>query len=212
MSNDNEFTPKGEDEIRQQVIEDYDFDEEKDGERIEKLTKREVEAQEDLGTAIKQKKTQRDSKEKHEAKLKELGYDPETGEKLETEEEKKKKKEADKKKGSDEPTEREKKRDEEIDALKMENAGDFSEDVQKNIKEFAKMEGVSYKEAAKSDYIKHKLAKETEKKENEEAANGDGKGNKMVSNDKASKAEPEDFKNLTDEQWAKKKEALRKES
>lgn len=61
MSNDKEFKPKGEDEIREEVIKEFDLDPENEDDkgRIDKLVAREMNHQNSLGKAIKQKKDYR---------------------------------------------------------------------------------------------------------------------------------------------------------
>lgn len=60
MSDDNKFTPKGEEEIKAEVIEKYDLDEETQSETIDKITADNLESQKKLGTAIRQKGEWRD--------------------------------------------------------------------------------------------------------------------------------------------------------
>ncbi len=204
-----DFTPKTEDEIRQEVIEEFDLDEESDKERIEKLVKREQAHEEKLSTAIKQKKGHREKREAHEAKLKELGIDPETGKKIESDDDdadksKKKGKEEDGKK-----TRREQELEAEVDQIKMDQAGDFSPEIQKEIRSYASLHKVSFKEAAKSEYLRFIIDKEETKKKNDDASLGGGKGNENRSNHKLSEVKPEGFKNLSDDDWKKKKQLIR---
>jgi len=61
MPKGEEFKPKGEDEIREEIISEYDFDPEDDSdkEKIDKLVNRELDYQAKLGKAISQKKSYR---------------------------------------------------------------------------------------------------------------------------------------------------------
>lgn len=198
-----QFAPKGENEIRQEVVEEYAFDAESDDDkpRIDKLTKERLEAQDKLSTAIKQKKTRREEAERHAAKLKELGYDPETGKKLDDKEEDKSKVKPD--------DELRKKLDEtssELDKIRMEQLGDLSEDIQKNIREYAMLNKVSYREALKSDFIKFQVEQEERRNENDKAALGASGGGSASGSRKLDAIKPNDLRNLSDEDYAKWKE------
>jgi hypothetical protein len=57
---DDKFTPKGEEEIKAEVIEKYGLDAETQGETIDKITADNLESQKNLGTAIRQKGEWRD--------------------------------------------------------------------------------------------------------------------------------------------------------
>jgi hypothetical protein len=188
------FTPKSADELRQEVTEEYNFDADSDTERIEKLTQERLDHQEKLSTAIRQKKAQREKREAHEKRLKELGYDPETGNKLG--EQPTKKEEESPLKEKLEKTEKE------LDEIRMENAGDFSEALQKEIRTFAQLNKCSYKEATKSEYIKFQVMQEEQRTRNEEAALGGDKGNR-VAGKKIGEVKSGDLKNLSDEDYAK---------
>ncbi|MCK9598752.1 MAG: hypothetical protein M0R06_06930 [Sphaerochaeta sp.] len=192
-----DFVPKSEDVIRQEVTEELNFDAEADKERIEKVTKERLDHQEKLSTAIKQKQTHRSTAEAHEKRLMELGYDPKTGEKLNREPEKK----DDKSDKKDEKSEVEKLR-EEMDNDRLERVSGDSEEAKKAIREYAKMNGVSYKEAAQSDYVQFQIRQEKEKKEAEQAAIGAGGGN-TVKDAQLAELSPDQLSKLTPEQYAK---------
>jgi len=91
----------------------------------------------------------------------------------------------------------------EVDEMKMDQAGDFSEDVQNAIRTMAKMEGVSYKEAAKSDFIKFKIQQEENTNKNDEAAIGSGSSGQRGSGKSLKDIKPEDVKATSDEDWEK---------
>jgi hypothetical protein len=198
-NSEDKFVPKSGDEVRQEVVEEFGFDAEADSERIDKLTAERLDHQEKLSTAIKQKKSQREARERHEAKLRELGFDPETGEKTQKTEEKRVESKTD-----DSPLrERLDKTEKELDEIRMGQVGEFSEEIQKEIRLFAKMNNVSYREAAKSDYVKFRVGQEDEKSKNEEAALGGSNANRRVGGKRLSEVKPENVRDLNDEDFAK---------
>jgi hypothetical protein len=194
--NEEEYKPKSQDEIRQSVTEELDLDPEKDKERIEKLVAREEAHQKELSTAIRQKQDHRKTASEHEKWLADNGYDPKTREKLKRDEEGK----GDDSKKPDPEKEEMRNR---LDSVEMEQAGEFSEDVQKELRDYSKLKGITLKAAAKSPYIQHLVTEEKRRADNEDAAIGGGKGGKKVSDKKLSDIEPEDITNLSDEDFDK---------
>jgi len=184
-NNDDDFTPKTQDEIRQGVIGDMDLDDEIDNELIDKLVAKEELNQKSLSTAIKQKIKVRDELKGVNQKLEEVGghFKP-----------------------AEEPTP-EPKKDLDIDAeldKRFEQRDlksmDVSDDIKKEIETYAKTNGVTVKEAHDSSYIKFRINEESEQSRNENASlkgGGSGYGKKDLSN-----ATPDDFKDMTDEQFA----------
>jgi hypothetical protein len=186
------FTPKGEEEIKQEIVSELGLDEEADKEKLEKMVAREMEHQTKLSTAIRQKQTHREKAMTHEARLRELGFDPETGKKAEE-------------KKSESNTGANPKLEQEVDELRMDAAGDFTDEVKAQVRQYAKMNNVSYKEAAKSEYIKFMVQNEQQTARNRDASlDSKGGGGTKVS---ISDAKPSDVRKMSDDdfdKWKKK--------
>lgn len=172
-ANLDEFKPKSEDEIRTQVVEEYDFDEVDDEEKIDKLVKKEVESQSKLSVAIKQKQTQRTDKEAYIQRMKDAGLDPETGNPLETKEKSKETKPELPEGVMTEEKYKEIKFQEELDDL------GYDDDLKAEVEKVAKLNNQRPKQALEDSYIKFRI-EEKEQKEGVEEAGLDNKPSGQV--------------------------------
>jgi len=192
------FTPKSEETLKEEIITEFDFDEEQDAERISKLLVQRIEHQKELSIAIEQKIRQRSKAESLEKRLKDAGVDPETGDRIGQS----------KSAGSEMSSDSIASLRREIDDLKMGMAGDFPEEIRKEVEQLAKLNGISYKDASKSEYIKFRM-EQHKSKERAEAGSLDGGRGASMSGSKLEKVAPEEFGKLSDDDWAKKKELIK---
>lgn len=172
---------KSEDEIRAQVIEQYELDEDDNSDLIDKLVKDKVADQKRLSTAIKQKRGWREKATKAPEKKEEIA--PE------------KKKEDLKGSITDEDI------DKKVDAKLVKrdlDSLDVSDELRREVKKFVEFHGVSVAEAMKDPYIKFKKNEEDEKVRAEEAAAG-GKRRSQSSKQDFSSMGPKDFDLTTEE-------------
>ncbi len=154
------------DEIRSEVIEKYELDEEIDADLINKIVKNTLGEKKALSTAIRQKINQRTENQ-------DLRKKYEGDEKNKIDENKK----VEKINQDDLNTildERDRKRD--LDAL------DVSDELKQEIEFYAKTKKLSVKKALESSYISFLKAKEDKAKEEEEAGAGSGSGTHNIKN------------------------------
>lgn len=135
-----------EDEVRAAIVAEFGFDEVDDAERIDKLTKKEVENRQKLSKAIGQKRNYR-------TKLEEATKVPKPPTEVE--------KPATEDIGKIVSQELEKR---DLDSL------EYSDDLKKEIQRVATVQGVSIKQAARDPYILHKIDEWKKEQTAEEAA------------------------------------------
>lgn len=189
---------KSEDEIRSQIIEDLELDEDEDSDLIDKLTKGKMADQKRLSTAIKQKIGYRTK-----LKGKDASKDGEDGE------DKNKDKKADK--PEKETPDVDKLVDEKLDKRDLDSL-DLSDELKKEVKDYAKLHGMPVKQAFKSNYIQFLKKEEDAKVKAEEAANG-SKRRSQTKSDFSDKT-PADFDLTTEEgrkEWDEYKSWLKKQ-
>jgi len=190
---------KSDNDVRKEVIEKYNFDEEADKDLIDKITADVKEERKKTSTAIRQKidwrgKAQGSKEQKAEEKPQKKEDTPQP-----TSEEQTRKivqEEADKR---------------EIDSLEV------SDELKEEIKTFAKVQGCSIKSALGSGYIQFKKKQEDEKKRADEASAGGSTAGQATQN--LSEKSPEDIAQSKDldmstkegqEEWERRKEHLKK--
>lgn len=160
MSEDKNFEPKGIDEIKSEVTEKFGLDADSQGEIIEKIANDTLEFQKKLGTAIKQKakhRTEAENMRKGKEYYKQIAKPKSKEEGKQTP------------KNTDDNSEV-KSMKKELDQLKLDALGDYSSDILKKVKQYAKLEKISYKEALKSDYVQSKIEAEKKAKEEDDAS------------------------------------------
>lgn len=172
-----------EDEIREKIAEDLGIDPEEESDLLDKLVKREQSHHEKLSKAIKQKITIREKLKTSESKPKEKSEAGKTQTKTEE--------------SNDEIIDR--KLQERLDARDLE-ALELSDEVKAEVKDLAKLKGISVREAAKKPYITS-LIEEEEKKAKIEAATPTRKsrGSYQKNIDPSKPLDPNDFDLDTDE-------------
>ena len=148
-----------EDEVRSQVIEKYGLDEVDNEDLIENLTKDTLEQRKAFGKVIQQKRTWREKAGEAKPPVEptvptEEPEAPETATALTSEQ------------VSEQVTATLEKRD--LDAL------EFSDELKEEVKDYAKLKGISVKKALDSKYIKHELAVEKGEEIADEASIGSG--------------------------------------
>lgn len=160
MSEDKEFKPKGEDEIRQEVIDTHKLDAEEQKELIDEITKDKLSQQEALGTAIRQKKDWRQKATDFEKGKNYYKKNPP-------------KNQSSQQKVGETNQEYEKR----LSALEFATAGEVSETVEKAMKEHKKVyPDKSYKEIKEMSFIQNMIKEEAEAKELDDASiSPDGK-------------------------------------
>lgn len=139
---DGKFQEKTVDEIRQQVIEDFGFED--NDPRVEKLLNKTLETQKALSTAIKQKiryREQLNSSSNGKAPASQAGDDIQSLRK-------------------------------ELEDIKLGQVGNYSSEIKEDIKKYAQLNGVSFHEAAQSDYVQFKIEKEKTTIRNDNASLG----------------------------------------
>lgn len=137
-----------EDEVRAKIIEEFGFDEETDSERIEKLTKKEIENNKKLSSAI-------GAKIKHRTEAQKLAEELKKGNVVV---ENKETKSNDKNQLSS------------IDTIAIMRANVHTDDIDEVV-EYAKFKGVSISEALKSPVVRGLLSEKEEFRKSEEVAN-----------------------------------------
>ncbi len=143
-----EVASQTEDEVRAKVIAKFHFDEEVDGELIDDFTKDKIESNKKLSTAIKQKIIQREEKEELAKKLAEYNSKQETPEAKKVEEA----------------------RTSEDDLMFLASSGGkFDKDDITNLKDIAKMKGISIEEASENPLFKNTFEKKQVDKQKEGA-------------------------------------------
>lgn len=166
-------------EIKAKIAEDLGIDPEEEADLLEKLTKRELTHREKLSGAIKQKISWRDKVKSAQPKAKET---PEPGktQKKETEE-----------LSEDERIDR--KLAERLEARDLESL-DLSEEIKAEVKDLAKLKGISVREASKLPYI-ISLKEEVDRKARIEAATPKrkGGGTYKANYDPSKPLNPDDF-------------------
>lgn len=179
-----------EDEVRAAIVTEYGFDEEADKERIDKLTKKEMDNSKKLSQAIGQKIKYRDAAKNGKveepkpvvpAKKEEASVDVDTAVAKQLE-----------------------KRD-------LEDMP-YSEDLKKEIQRIATIQNVSVKAAARDPYIAAKIAEEDKAKQNDDASIGNKNKSGNSGNKKYSIDSPPDVDMSTPEgraEWDKYKKAMK---
>lgn len=137
-----------EDEVRAKIIEEFGFDEETDSERIEKLTKKEIENNKKLSSAI-------GAKIKHRTEAQKLAEELKKGNVVV---ENKETKSNDKNQLSS------------IDTIAIMRANVHTDDIDEVV-EYAKFKGISIPEALKSPVVRGLLSEKEEFRKSEEVAN-----------------------------------------
>ena len=144
LAEEEEMKEKGEDEIRQQIIEKYGLDELEQADLIDQLVEDHMEVKKKLSTAIKQKRNWREKAKK---------IVPPTEGKIE----------------ENPPSDIERLIDERFDQRELETF-DLSDEIKKEVQAYAKARGIRIKEALNSDYVGFLKEKEEQKKKEEEAS------------------------------------------
>lgn len=138
-----------EDEVRAKIIEEFGFDKEADSERIEKLTKKEIDNSKKLSSAI-------GAKIKHRTEAQKLAEELKKGKDVVTED--KETKSNDKNQLSS------------IDTIAIMRANVHTDDIDEVV-EYAKFKGISVSEALKSSVVRGLLSEKEEFRKSEEVAN-----------------------------------------
>lgn len=172
---------KSEDDIRQQIIDEYEFDEEDDKSKIDKLVSEKLEHQKTLSTAIKQKQTWRGKALKASEAL---------GEPKSPVNQQKDPNDAVKQ------TVRELLEEEKLNGLSI------SDEIKKEAQAYAKLNNTSISKALDSDYIKFKMEQE-DKEQRVSDASISGSGNSAHTRVKRdfSNVSLENAKEMPDEEW-----------
>lgn len=159
---DDKFTPKGEDEIRQEVIDTYKFDAEKQKDVIDGITKDKLSQQEALGTAIRQKKDWRQKADDFEKGKNFYKKNPPENQPAPQ---------------PKEVGETNQEYEDRLSKLEIATIGEASEEIIKEVRRVRKLEpDKSYKEIYDSDYIQFKVNAEKEAKDLDNASiSPDGK-------------------------------------
>jgi len=171
LTDEEDLKEKGEDEIRQQVIEKYGLDELENPDLIDQLVEDKIENKKKLSTAIKQKRKWREEAQKR--------VSP-TEEKIEKKS----------------PSDIERLIDERFDQRELE-ASDLSDELKKEVQVYAKARGIRIKDALNSDYVGFLKEKEEQKKKEEEASTSFKR--KSQAGRDFSKMSPKDFDLNTEE-------------
>lgn len=182
------------DEIRESVISEYDFDEEDDAERIDKLVEKEVSNRKKLSEAIGQKIKYRDlAKANDDPKPKEKA-----GKKVEDDSE-------------DIDSKLDKKLNESLDKRDLDSL-DYPDELKTEIKRISKATGVSIKEALQDSYIVHKVEEHENKSKEDNASIS--RTNKSVGKKSWSFENPPEVNVRTEEGrkvWEEYKEEMKKQ-
>ncbi len=162
MSDDKEFKPKGEDEIRQEVIDTHKLNAEEQKELIDGITKDKLSQQEALGTAIRQKKDWRQKASDFEKGKNFYKKNPPKNQPPQP---------------SKETGETNQEYEKRLSDLEIATIGEASEEIAKEVKRVKKLEpDKSFKEIYNSDYIQFKVEKEKDAKAIDDASiSPDGK-------------------------------------
>lgn len=162
-----EFKPKGEDELRKETVENYGLDPEKDNDLITKIVT-DRKKDEDFKASEKEKvKKLREEREADVKKIEELSKASSNDDDNHKREENKD--DAESNDGIAKVNDR-------LDQFELSKITD-NEDVQVEIKKYAKANDLSIAEAGKSEFIKFRIAQEEEKAKAEDAsADGSKKG------------------------------------
>lgn len=140
-----------EEEVRASIITEYGFDEVDDAERIDKLTKKEIESRQKLSSAIGQKIKQRTEKEA-------LLNDPRLKPPVVTPAE-----------NNIVPEDVTKVVAQQLEQRDLDDM-DYSDDLKKDIQRLAKVQGISIKQAARDPYIVFKIGEYEKEQKTHEAA------------------------------------------
>jgi len=183
-----EFKPKSEAEIRQDIINELELDEELDTDKIDKLVKKEADHQTTLSTAIRQKQDRRKEadiakadKEALETRIKAAGIDPTTGQPFKkdlTQDEIDQRIQSGVKKGLFDD--------------KLESMG-FSDGLRKEIKDYCEFKKCSLKEALEVPFIKSIMTEEEKENMNDNASLVGGRLTKTGSKAKVDAPSMSDF-------------------
>jgi len=175
LADEEEIKEKGEDEIRQQVIDKYGLDEIEQSDLIDQLVEDHMEVKKKLGTAIKQKRKWREEAQK---KV------PPKGEKSEEIP------------SSDVEKLLEAAIDTRLDQRDLDASG-ISDELKQEVRDYAKARRIRIKDALNSEYVGFLKEKEEQKKKEEEASTSFKR--KSQAGRDFSKMSPKDFDLSTEE-------------
>ena len=171
LVDEEDLKEKGENEIRQQIIDKYGLDEFENIDLIDQLVEDHMEVKKKLSTAIKQKRNWREKAQK---------IVPPTEGKIE----------------ENPPSDIERLIDERFDQREL-DISDLSDELKKEVQAYAKVQGIRIKDALNSEYIGFLKGKEEQKKKEEEASTSFKR--KSQAGRDFSKMSPEDFDLTTEE-------------
>ncbi len=154
-----EFAPKGEEQIKTEILEETGMDYEDNKEAVDKMVAREVEGERVKKSFHDDKVKHKGSKDKAHKAMEEAGFDPETG-----------KKKVEKK--EEEP------KGDNLDILDIRALNDVHDDDIEEVRKQAKIKGVSIVEIKKDPYMQSYLDTKAEERATAEAANTGGDGNR----------------------------------
>lgn len=154
-----EFAPKGEEQIKTEILEATGMDYEENKEVVDTMVARELEGENKKKSFHDDKVKHKESKDKANKYLEEAGFDPETG----------------KKKEAKDPKESPK--GDNLDILDIRALNDVHDEDIEEVRNQAKIKGVSVVEIKKDPYMQSYLTSRTEERETAAAANtGSGQG------------------------------------
>lgn len=181
---DDDFQESSEDDIRSKIVDDYELDEAEQSELIDKIVQEKTEDQKKLSTAIKQKRTWREKFEKKPAETPQKPEEKPQPPQKDLNEEDFEKKLTSKIKSQFE--------EEKLNSL------DLSDDLKKEVKDYAKLKDISIEEAKNSSFVQFMKKEEDDKAMNDKASiSSSHKGGKT--NLDFSEMSPSDFDLTTKE-------------